>query len=173
MLPAPAACAIASARRQAFYCTLTITHTQHTPQDSFKPWISDIKAIFKKDLQRNGTRAERCQGAGYMWLRFGKGTNDFMSMTSGLKRPVYLQSTWLRSTEAWQVRGWGGRRLTLAQSAALPAVLLRRRMRAADACGRLIQKLTAQTTHATLTAPPLALRAGVRGHSEHGLLNPC
>jgi hypothetical protein len=23
-------------------------------------------------------------------------------MTTGLKRPVYLQSTWLRSTEAWQ-----------------------------------------------------------------------
>lgn len=61
-----------------------------------------MKAIFEKDLFRNGTRKERCQGAGYIWLRFGQGTDDILSMTAGLKRPVYLQSTWLRNTDVWQ-----------------------------------------------------------------------
>lgn len=70
--------------------------------DAFAPWIDDVKAIFHKDLFRNGTRPDRCQGAGYLWLRFGKGSDDYLSMTTGLKRPVYLQSTWLRNTEAWQ-----------------------------------------------------------------------
>lgn len=70
--------------------------------DGLKPWIDDVKDIFYKDLFRNGTRPDRCQGAGYMWLRFGKGTDDYLSMTTGLKRPVYLQSTWLRNTESWQ-----------------------------------------------------------------------
>jgi hypothetical protein len=70
--------------------------------DAFEPWIGDVKAIFQKDLFRNGTRTERCQGAGYIWLRFGQGNDDYLSMATGLKRPVYLQSTWLRSTQAWQ-----------------------------------------------------------------------
>lgn len=40
--------------------------------DGFKPWIDDVKAIFYKDLWRNGTRADRCQvcactGVGCGW----------------------------------------------------------------------------------------------------------
>ena len=32
-----------------------------------------------------------------MWIRFGRGYDGFTATTSGLKRPVFLQSTWLRS----------------------------------------------------------------------------
>lgn len=52
-------------------------------------------------LTLNGCDAPR-QGAGYLWLRFGRGTDDYIATTQGMKRPVYLQSTWLRNTEAWQ-----------------------------------------------------------------------
>lgn len=49
-----------------------MTTTRSPQQEAFKPWVDDVKAIFYKDLFRNGTRPERCQGAGYMWLRFGQ-----------------------------------------------------------------------------------------------------
>jgi hypothetical protein len=29
--------------------------------DGFRPWVEDVKAIFYKDLWRNGTRSDRCQ----------------------------------------------------------------------------------------------------------------
>lgn len=39
----------------------------------------------------------RCLGPGYLWIRFGKGFDGFTSTNAGLKRPVFLQSTWIRS----------------------------------------------------------------------------
>jgi hypothetical protein len=49
----------------------------------------------------------RCLGPGYLWIRFGQGTtNSFIATNTGLKRPVYVQSTWLRSRDAlgWPIR---------------------------------------------------------------------
>lgn len=36
-------------------------------------------------------------GLGYMWIRFGSGFDGYTATNAGLKRPVYLQSTWIRS----------------------------------------------------------------------------
>lgn len=34
-----------------------------------------------QDLWRNNTRNDRCAGGGYIWLRFGRGSNGYLSMT--------------------------------------------------------------------------------------------
>jgi hypothetical protein len=40
-------------------------------------------------------------------LRFGQGTDDYIATTQGMRRPVYVQSTWLRNTERWELpSGW-------------------------------------------------------------------
>jgi hypothetical protein len=40
-------------------------------------------------------------------LRFGRGSDDYLGTTQGLKRPVYVQSTWLRNTQRWEYpSGW-------------------------------------------------------------------
>lgn len=39
----------------------------------------------------------RCLGLGYYWIRFGRGTPSYLSTAHGMKRPVYLQATWMRS----------------------------------------------------------------------------
>ncbi len=36
-------------------------------------------------------------GPGYLWIRFGAGYDGYTATNAGLKRPVFLQSTWLRS----------------------------------------------------------------------------
>lgn len=61
-------------------------------------WIDSLKAIVQKDLweddpEKDGT----CLGPGYMWIRFGHGGDGYTETTYGMKRPVYLQSTWLKS----------------------------------------------------------------------------
>lgn len=38
-------------------------------------------------------------GLGYMWIRFGQNYDGVTATPSGLKRPVYVQSTWLRSRQ--------------------------------------------------------------------------
>jgi hypothetical protein len=34
---------------------------------------------------------------GYILLRFGKGNNDFTAVTSGMKNPVYVELTYVKS----------------------------------------------------------------------------
>eukprot|EP00878_Enallax_costatus_P023925 GHUV01025491.1.p3 GENE.GHUV01025491.1~~GHUV01025491.1.p3 ORF type:complete len:128 (+),score=27.51 GHUV01025491.1:1430-1813(+) len=36
-------------------------------------------------------------GPGYLWIRFGAGYDGYTATNAGMKRPVFLQSTWLRS----------------------------------------------------------------------------
>jgi hypothetical protein len=43
------------------------------------------------------TRRETCMGLGYFWIRFGRGSSSYLSTAQGMSRPVYLQSTWMRS----------------------------------------------------------------------------
>jgi len=69
--------------------------------DQLPGWISDVKKIFQKDLWEDGKKSYRCPGPGYLWIRFGRGDDAYLSTMHGIKRPVYLQSTWLRSRKAF------------------------------------------------------------------------
>ncbi|WIA23842.1 hypothetical protein OEZ85_013501 [Tetradesmus obliquus] len=62
-------------------------------------WISDVKKIFNVELMENGKAKYRCMGPGYLWIRFGSGYDGFTATNAGMQRPVFLQSTWLRSRD--------------------------------------------------------------------------
>jgi hypothetical protein len=42
-------------------------------------------------------RRYRCLGPGYLWIRYGQPYDGFTATNAGMKAPVYVQSTWLRS----------------------------------------------------------------------------
>jgi hypothetical protein len=42
-----------------------------------------------------------CLPDSYIWLRFGSPRGQYLATQQGLARPVFLQSTWLRSREAF------------------------------------------------------------------------
>eukprot|EP00878_Enallax_costatus_P039822 GHUV01045739.1.p1 GENE.GHUV01045739.1~~GHUV01045739.1.p1 ORF type:complete len:480 (+),score=92.29 GHUV01045739.1:93-1532(+) len=65
--------------------------------DQLESWINDVKKVFKEDLFENGKTKYRCMGPGYLWIRFGAGYDGYTATNAGMKRPVFLQSTWLRS----------------------------------------------------------------------------
>lgn len=65
--------------------------------DRFQEWVDDVKNIFNYDLWASEADKGRCLGPGYIWLRFGHGGPDYLSMHYDMKRPVYIQSTWLKS----------------------------------------------------------------------------
>ncbi|WIA41247.1 hypothetical protein OEZ86_004858 [Tetradesmus obliquus] len=65
--------------------------------DDFQDWTTDLKNMFKYDLWETEYDKGRCLGPGYIWLRFGHGGPDYLSMHYDMKRPVYVQSTWLKS----------------------------------------------------------------------------
>lgn len=60
-------------------------------------WINDVKRIFNVELKENGKADYRCMGLGYMWIRFGRDFNGLTATPAGIARPVYVQSTWMRS----------------------------------------------------------------------------
>jgi hypothetical protein len=66
----------------------------------FRNWVADLRKIIEKDLWEYPADRNRCLGPGYIWLRFGHNTTDHLAMTYDMKRPVYVQSTWLRSRGA-------------------------------------------------------------------------
>lgn len=68
-----------------------------TEYDRLGEWIDDVKQVFKRDLFEGGRKSFRCMGPGYLWIRFGAGYDGYTATMSGMKRPVFLQSTWLRS----------------------------------------------------------------------------
>ena len=68
---------------------LTIEH------DQLSSWVADVKRVFALDLPQAG--GANCMGLGYLWIRFGAGDGALLSTSGGLKRPAYVQSTWLRS----------------------------------------------------------------------------
>lgn len=39
----------------------------------------------------------------YVFMRFGKGNNDFSSITSGMKSPVYLEVTFIKTRKLTDV----------------------------------------------------------------------
>lgn len=63
-------------------------------------WIKDVRRIIDLDLFEGGKARYRCLGPGFLWLRFGSGYNGFTATVSDMKRPVFVQSTWLRSRMA-------------------------------------------------------------------------
>lgn len=42
---------------------------------------------------------------GYFFLRFGQGTSDHMSVTSGMRNPIYVELTYLKSRKLPGVPG--------------------------------------------------------------------
>lgn len=46
----------------------------------FREWTQDIKNIFTHDLWATEFDKGRCLGPGYIWLRFGHGGPDYLSM---------------------------------------------------------------------------------------------
>jgi hypothetical protein len=46
----------------------------------FHDWVKDIKGILEHDLWATDFDKGRCLGAGYIWLRFGHGGPDYLSM---------------------------------------------------------------------------------------------
>ena len=46
----------------------------------FHDWVQDIKNIFVHDLWATEFDKGRCLGPGYVWLRFGHGGPDYLSM---------------------------------------------------------------------------------------------
>lgn len=46
----------------------------------FRDWVTDIKNIFEHDLWATEWDKGRCLGPGYVWLRFGHGGPDYLSM---------------------------------------------------------------------------------------------
>jgi hypothetical protein len=70
---------------------------EHLPR-----WLDDMRAVIHRDLKEDGEQPGRCMGPGYIWLRFGRGTDDNIATMTGMKRPVFVQSTWLKSRSAPQ-----------------------------------------------------------------------
>uniref|UniRef100_A0A383WHX7 FAD-binding PCMH-type domain-containing protein n=1 Tax=Tetradesmus obliquus TaxID=3088 RepID=A0A383WHX7_TETOB len=66
--------------------------------EDFPAWVEDVKKIFQKDLSEDGKAQDRCLPfGGYVFLRFGKANNDYSSVTSGMKNPIYVELTNARS----------------------------------------------------------------------------
>jgi hypothetical protein len=63
----------------------------------FREWVDDFKQVIYKDLWETEFDKNKCLGPGYIWLRFGRNTTDYLTMSYNMTRPVYVQSTWLRS----------------------------------------------------------------------------
>lgn len=66
-------------------------------------WISDVKQIMSKDLWGDGKDLAKCLSPGYIWIRFGNPTSDYISPTGMLKQPVYVQLSFMKSKAAPQV----------------------------------------------------------------------
>lgn len=65
--------------------------------DQLEDWIDDIKKLIVADLWVYGLRRHRSLSPGYFWLRFGHGSDDFISHTSGMKAPVHVQMSFMKA----------------------------------------------------------------------------
>lgn len=65
--------------------------------DQLQAWIADAKSIIAADLWHNGLKRYRVMSPGYFWLRFGHGSDDFLGHTSGMKAPVHVQMSFMKS----------------------------------------------------------------------------
>uniref|UniRef100_A0A383W8D4 Uncharacterized protein n=1 Tax=Tetradesmus obliquus TaxID=3088 RepID=A0A383W8D4_TETOB len=60
-------------------------------------WISDVKKLVAADLHEHGAKKHRYLSPGYFWLRFGSGSQDFLSHTSNMTAPVHVQTSFMKS----------------------------------------------------------------------------
>jgi hypothetical protein len=60
-------------------------------------WIEDVKRIVAADLWQHGKSRLRVMPPGYIWLRFGHGSDDYITQTAGLTAPVHLQMSFMKS----------------------------------------------------------------------------
>lgn len=66
--------------------------------DQLKGWIDDVHAVMAGDLwEHSPLKKFRVMAPGYFWLRFGKGNGDYLSHTSGMKAPVHVQMSFMKS----------------------------------------------------------------------------
>jgi len=65
--------------------------------DQLQGWVDDVKALIVADLWEHGMRRHRLLGPGFFWLRFGRGSQDLISHTSGMKAPVHVQMSFMKS----------------------------------------------------------------------------
>ncbi|KAI8475634.1 MAG: hypothetical protein J3K34DRAFT_517253 [Monoraphidium minutum] len=69
--------------------------------DQLEGWLADVRSIFENDLWGDARLGRaRCMGPGQIWVRFGHPRGEHLHMAYGMRRPVYVQSTWLRSKAA-------------------------------------------------------------------------
>ncbi|KAI8475771.1 MAG: hypothetical protein J3K34DRAFT_517181 [Monoraphidium minutum] len=81
----------------------TVYDTEFTLDFShLQAWVDDVKRIIQKDLFRDGATSARNLGMGFICLRVGGSRDDLLATQHGLARPVFVQSTWLRSREIFQ-----------------------------------------------------------------------
>lgn len=60
----------------------------------FHDWVQDIKNIFTHDLWATEFDKGRCLGPGYVWLRFGHGGPDYLSMHYNRCVCAYMATWW-------------------------------------------------------------------------------
>ncbi|KAF6262091.1 hypothetical protein COO60DRAFT_690109 [Scenedesmus sp. NREL 46B-D3] len=60
-------------------------------------WISNVKKLVAADLHEHGAKKHRYLSPGYFWLRFGSGSQDFLSHTSNMTAPVHVQMSFMKS----------------------------------------------------------------------------
>lgn len=60
-------------------------------------WIADIQKLVQADLFEYGLKRHRHMSPGYFWLRFGHGSDDFLSHTSNMAAPVHVQMSFMKS----------------------------------------------------------------------------
>lgn len=65
--------------------------------DHLGHWIDDIKKLIVADLWAYGLKRHRTLSPGYFWFRFGHGSEDFLSHTSGMKEPVHVQMSFMKA----------------------------------------------------------------------------
>lgn len=65
--------------------------------EALREWIEDVKRIMEADLWHHGLKRLRVMPPGYFWLRFGEGSADYLSHTAGLKAPVHVQMSFMKS----------------------------------------------------------------------------
>ncbi|GBF98974.1 L-gulonolactone oxidase-like [Raphidocelis subcapitata] len=67
-----------------------------------RSFVDDVRAVIQRDLFRDGATKARYLGPGYIWMRFGSPRGDLLATQQGMERPVFVQSTWLRSRDAFE-----------------------------------------------------------------------
>lgn len=74
--------------------------------DQLEAWAADVKKIVDEDLHEGGAAKDRCLPfGGYVFIRFGRGSADNTGTTSGMRMPVFVELTWIKSRKLPEAPG--------------------------------------------------------------------